>query len=45
MRDLLSFLMDDCCNGSPEICMPLMDIATRTVCCADDQAEFEETKS
>jgi ArsR family transcriptional regulator len=45
MRDLLAFLIDDCCNGSPEICMPLMDIATRTACCADDQAEYEDTKS
>ena len=43
MRDLLSFLLDDCCNGRPEICLPLMDIATRAVCCADDQAEHDET--
>lgn len=45
MRDLLTFLLDDCCNGSPEICMPLMDIATRTLCCADDQAEYEDSKT
>ena len=41
MRDLLAFLMDDCCHGRPEICMPLVDIATRAACCADDQAEHE----
>lgn len=45
MRDLLAFLLDDCCNGSPEICMPLMGIATRALCCADDQAEFEDSKT
>jgi DNA-binding transcriptional ArsR family regulator len=44
MSDLLAFLMDDCCNGSPEICRPLMDIATRAACCAADQAEYEEMK-
>lgn len=42
MRDVLAFLLDDCCNGNPEICRPLMDIATRATCCADDQAEHEE---
>lgn len=25
MRDLLAFLMDDCCGGRPEICQPLID--------------------
>ena len=42
MRDVLAFLLDDCCNGDPAICAPLMDIATRSVCCADDQAEHED---
>ena len=42
MRDVLAFLLDDCCNGNPEICAPLMDLATRAACCADDQAEHEE---
>lgn len=23
MRDLLAFLVDDCCGGRPEICLPL----------------------
>jgi hypothetical protein len=23
MRDLLGFLIEDCCNGSSEICTPL----------------------
>ena len=42
MRDVLAFLLDDCCNGNPEICRPLMEIATRATCCAADQAEHEE---
>ncbi len=43
MSDLLAFLMDDCCNGTPEICLPLINIATRAASCAHDQAEHEET--
>lgn len=34
MRELLAFLMEDCCNGSPEICAPLLAIASQ--CCAAD---------
>ena len=26
MRELLSFLIEDCCNGSPEICTPLVGV-------------------
>lgn len=32
MRDLLAFLVEDCCAGSPEICSPLADVL-RTACC------------
>jgi ArsR family transcriptional regulator len=32
MRDLLGFLVEDCCGGSPEICSPLADVL-RTACC------------
>ena len=28
MRDLLAFLMEDCCSGNREICAPLAAIAT-----------------
>ncbi|OHB29789.1 MAG: transcriptional regulator [Phenylobacterium sp. RIFCSPHIGHO2_01_FULL_69_31] len=27
MRELLAFLMEDCCGGAPEICAPLASIA------------------
>lgn len=29
MRELLTFLMDDCCAGAPEICGPLGDVSGR----------------
>jgi ArsR family transcriptional regulator len=31
MRGLLTFLVEDCCNGSPEICAPLAAVASQ--CC------------
>jgi DNA-binding transcriptional ArsR family regulator len=34
MRDLLGFLMEDCCNGNPEICAPLAAAASRA-CAAE----------
>ena len=34
MRDLLAFLMEDCCAGKPEICAPLAAIVERAACCA-----------
>ncbi|HEY3799510.1 MAG TPA: metalloregulator ArsR/SmtB family transcription factor [Caulobacteraceae bacterium] len=32
MRELLAFLMEDCCGGNPEICAPLAAVAA--ACCA-----------
>ena len=29
MRELLGFLMEDCCAGKPEICAPLAALASR----------------
>ena len=31
MRELLAFLMEDCCGGHPEICAPLVQLASQ--CC------------
>ncbi|MBO9576972.1 MAG: helix-turn-helix transcriptional regulator [Sphingobium sp.] len=31
MRDLLGFLVEDCCGGRPEICEPLVEVAQN--CC------------
>ena len=36
MRDLLTFLMEDCCAGKPEICAPLVSVASQ--CCAAEAA-------
>lgn len=33
MRDLLGFLVADCCAGRPEICAPLADMAQAADCC------------
>lgn len=30
MRGLLAFLMEDCCGGAPEICVPLAKIASQS---------------
>lgn len=27
-RDLLAYLMEDCCNGSPELCRPIINAVT-----------------
>ena len=29
MRELLAFLLEDCCGGSAEICAPLVAVASR----------------
>jgi ArsR family transcriptional regulator len=37
MRDLLAFLVEDCCGGKPEICAPLAVAASRA-CDAEGRA-------
>lgn len=32
MRELLAYLIEDCCEGNPEICAPLADITARACC-------------
>jgi DNA-binding transcriptional ArsR family regulator len=32
MRDLVGFLVEDCCGGSPNICAPLADIMRAAAC-------------
>lgn len=38
MTELLEFLMEDCCAGSPEICAPLADLALRSRCGKEGRA-------
>lgn len=33
MSELLVFLMEDCCQGRSEVCVPLADAASRIACC------------
>ena len=33
MGELLVYLTEDCCQGRPEICSPLGELANRTACC------------
>jgi ArsR family transcriptional regulator len=37
MSDLLLYLMEDCCQGRPEICAPLTDLAGRAACCTQPE--------
>ena len=37
MSQLLVYLMEDCCQGHPEVCAPMVRAAGRAVCC--DQPE------
>jgi DNA-binding transcriptional ArsR family regulator len=38
MTKLLGYLMEDCCNGSPEICTPLAGVLARTAYCTPKAA-------
>jgi DNA-binding transcriptional ArsR family regulator len=38
MSELLVYLMEDCCEGRPEVCAPLAAVASRAVCCNQYQA-------
>jgi ArsR family transcriptional regulator len=29
MREVIAYLLDDCCGGRPEICAPLAEVASR----------------
>ena len=33
MRDLIGFLIQDCCNGAPQLCAPLADLLTQAAVC------------
>jgi ArsR family transcriptional regulator, arsenate/arsenite/antimonite-responsive transcriptional repressor len=37
MSDLLLYLMEDCCQGRPEVCGPLAQSASRAACCDQDK--------
>lgn len=37
MSDLLVYLMEDCCQGRPEVCVPLAQAASAAACCIPAQ--------
>lgn len=37
MSELLVYLMEDCCQGRPEVCSPLAAAASRAACCNTTQ--------
>ncbi len=39
MGALLSYLIQDCCNGSPEVCTPLVAVLNQAACCPTDIKE------
>ena len=39
MSDLLAFLVDDCCGGSPEVCAPLAAVVNDAMRCSADRRE------
>jgi DNA-binding transcriptional ArsR family regulator len=42
IRDLILYLMDDCCDGHPEICAPVQE-AARAACCAPKKTKPRKT--
>jgi DNA-binding transcriptional ArsR family regulator len=40
MTEMLLYLIEDCCQGRPEICTPLAAVASRAACCDQPQASF-----
>ena len=41
-RDLLSFLVEDCCQGHPEVCAPVLD-SVLTGCCEPTDGNGEKS--
>ena len=37
VRAMMTFLMEDCCRGRPEILAPLAEIATKAACCGPEE--------
>jgi ArsR family transcriptional regulator len=44
MRELIAFLLEDCCAGAPEICAPMAEVAARAACCVADARPMEEAE-
>ncbi len=42
-RELLAFLLEDCCQGQPEVCSPAIE-SVLSACCAGEPTEAAEPK-
>jgi DNA-binding transcriptional ArsR family regulator len=42
MSRLMSFLLRDCCDGSPEICAPIASLLSEAACCAENAQPAKE---
>ncbi len=42
MRQLLAYLIEDCCSGASAICAPLAEIVARAACCAEAPPAMEK---
>ncbi|HVI28549.1 metalloregulator ArsR/SmtB family transcription factor [Hansschlegelia sp.] len=43
MRGLVNYLLEDCCNGRPEVCAPVFDALADRCRCERDGAPAKET--
>jgi len=41
MRELIAYLLEDCCQGDPEICSPLADLLAQPACCGPKEKTSE----
>jgi DNA-binding transcriptional ArsR family regulator len=41
MSALLVYLMEDCCQGRPEVCAPLAEAASRAACCSPPKGALQ----
>ena len=45
MRELIAYLLEDCCQGNPEICSPLADLLAQPSCCGPKEKKSNEAPS
>ena len=44
-RELLSFLMEDCCQGQPDLCSPVLDSLLPGCCASPDTSREQHEKN
>lgn len=41
LRELIAYLLEDCCQGAPEICAPLAELLAKPSCCGPKETRHE----